>query len=198
MDNFPDTEKKVKSTISRYNSALQKEYEKFGYYRDGTGKRYLLFWLYFALNDLEKAEKYIEWYEKEFSDDIGEPIQKLCWSLLLYRMGKEKEATYRLADTMLFNLYLVPYVLGENVKPYRIWHSINYSEIGYLEVVPEELLEQITDDEKKWMESVYHSKEIREIRNRHIEIYHESETVDEFEKRKKLLDEARGLLNRLL
>jgi hypothetical protein len=198
MDSFPDTEKKIKSMISRYNSALKKEYEKFGYYRDGTGKRYVMFWLYFALNDLEKAEKYIEWYEKEFSDDIGEPIQKLCWSLLLYRMVKEEEATYRLADTMLFNLYLIPYVIGEDVKPYQIWHSINYSEIGYLEEIPEELLEKITDDEKRWMERVYHSKKIREIRNRYIEIYHEIETVDKFEERKKLLNEARGLLNRLL
>lgn len=60
---------------------------KFGFVHDGQGKRYLLFTLYFVLNDIEETKDYIEWYEKEFSDDIGEPIQKLCWALSFKENG---------------------------------------------------------------------------------------------------------------
>lgn len=198
MDNFPETEKKVKSTISRYRSALRKEYEKFGFYRDGSGKRYLLFSLYFVLNDLEKAKEYIEWYEEEFSDDIGEPLQKLCWALLLYRLGEEKEAKYRIADTMLSNLYLIPYLLGEKMGPYQFKHFTNFAEIGYLEYLPEEVFEHITDDEKEWTKDVYYSEDVKAIRDRHIEIMLEVDKKSEYKIRKKLLDEDRGLLNRLV
>jgi len=92
MYDFPETEKKLKSRISSYKSSLLTEKKKFGYVDDGAGKRYLLFSLYFVLNDLRETKDYIKWYAKEFSDDIGEPIQKLCWALSLRRMGDEMEA----------------------------------------------------------------------------------------------------------
>lgn len=197
MENFPETEKKVKSTISRYRSSLKKEYEKFGAYRDGSGKRYLLFWLYFVLNDLKKAKEYIEWYEKEFSDDIGEPLQKLCWALLLYRLGEEKEAKYRIADTMLSNLYLIPYLLGEKMGPYQFMHFTNFAEIGYLEYLPEEVFEHITDDEKKWIEKTYYFADISTIRDRYIEICKELDVTRDMEKRQRLIAEEENLLNKL-
>ena len=65
---FPDTEKKLKSTISRYRSALKRE-ESAGYISDGSGKRYMLFALYFVQNDLSASEQYVEWYEQHFPDD---------------------------------------------------------------------------------------------------------------------------------
>ena len=64
--NFPDTDKKLKSTISRYKSALNKEKKTHGHINDGAGKRYLLFALYFVLNDLKKSEGYFQWYKNSF------------------------------------------------------------------------------------------------------------------------------------
>ena len=81
MVTFPDTEKKLKNKISSYRSALNKELKEYDHINDGAGKRYLLFPLYFVLNDLKKSEKYFEWYKTVFKDDGGEPVQKLCWSV---------------------------------------------------------------------------------------------------------------------
>jgi hypothetical protein len=75
------------------------------------------------LNDLGKTANYIEWYEKEFSDDVGEPIQKLCWALSLRRRGNEAGAQNMLAETMLSNLYIIPAVLGQTIDEYDMWQA---------------------------------------------------------------------------
>lgn len=192
---FPDTEKKLKSRISSYRSALNKEKRDCGFISDGSGKRYLLFWLLFVLDDQSKSREYFEWYKTEFPDDIGEPIQKLCWALSLHRMDINDEAKYMLADLMLSNLYLIPVILGQDVQKYDIWHSSNYEEIDYVSYIPEEVEENIRGTDIKWMGTLYDSLEFRRIRERHIEIYHDLQHTKELGKRKVLLDESYSLLD---
>ena len=136
MINFPDTEKKLKSRISSYKSALNKEKKIYGSINDGAGKRYLLFTLYVVLNDLKKYEEYFEWYKIDFDDDFGEPIQKLCWAVSLYRMKHQGEAKYMLADLILSNLYMIPQILGQNIKEYDIWHSSSDGFMDYFDYTP--------------------------------------------------------------
>ncbi len=195
---FPETEKKLKSRISSYKSSMKKEKKEIGFISDGSGKRYILFSLYFVLNDLDKFEEYVGWYNEEFPDDVGEPIQKLCWSLGLYRANKTVEARFMLAELMLSNLYLIPHVIGENLKKeYEIWHSTNYHYLDYVDDLPEEVKESITKTEIEWMRECYNSLEFRRIRKRYIEIYHELLTVREIEERTVLLKEAYSLLSTL-
>ena len=195
MISFPDTEKKLRSMISRYKSALSKEKREHGYINDGSGKRYLLFYFYFILDDLNKSQEYFEWYKKEFSDDVGEPIQKLCWELSLYRMKKEDAAKHMLADAMLSNLYLIPSIMGQEVKEYDIWHSSSDEDIDYVEYVPEEIRKNIKDPEIQWMDTLFNSFEFRRIRKRYIEIYHDLQHTKQIEERTKLLDESYSLLD---
>lgn len=195
MFNFPDTEKKLKSRISNYTSAMNKEKREYGYINDSGGKRYLLFCLYFVLDDLVKSDQYFEWYKDEFPDDSGEPIQKLCWSLVLHRMGKDEEAKYRLGKLMLSNLYIIPQIIGKKVDEYDIWHSSNYQYVDYFEYIPEEIAKRISPSEVAWMLSLYDSFEFRRIRKRYIEIYHEIQGLKDIEARKKLLNESYSLLD---
>ena len=195
MYNFPETKKKLKSRISSYKSSLLKEKKKFGYVDDGEGKRYLLFPLYFVLNDIEETKDYIKWYEKEFSDDIGEPIQKLCWALILRRMGNELEAKKMLAETMLSNLYIIPKLLGHEIKEYDIRHSSSDQDIGYFSYLPKEVTASITEIETKWLRQEYDSPEFRHIRQRYIEIYHKLKFTKEVDERERLLSESHSLLD---
>lgn len=197
MFNIPDTEKKLKSRISSYKSALNKDKKIHGFVRDGGGKRYLLFCLYFVLDDLKKSEEYFDWYRKEFPDDAGEPIQKLCWTVSLHRMGKDNEAKFRLADLMLSNLYLIPHVLGQDIHEYDIWHSSNFEETYYIEYIPERVKENIRPEEIQWIKTLYQSSELVRIRKRYIEIYHELKNVNEVEARETLLKESYSLLDSL-
>src|SRR6056297_868358 len=116
MFTFPDTEKKLKNRITKYKKELQKEKDLTGYINDGFGKRYLLFCFYFVLGDFDNADEYFEWYKREFSDDIGDPIQQLCWALSLNRMGKDKEAKYRLANLCFQTFTSYPIYLAMRLR----------------------------------------------------------------------------------
>lgn len=194
---IPDTEKKLRARITGYKSALNKEKRTHGYVNDGGGKRYLLFPLYFVLGDMKRAAEYFDWYATEFEDDVGEPIQKLCWALCLHRMGRDDDARYRLADLMLTNLYLIPHVLGRPVDSLDIWHASNDAEPGYVEYLPDEVQQKISESELAWMTELYDSSEFVHVRERHIEIYGQLPSIQKTEDRRALLDEANGLIESL-
>ena len=197
MYNFPKTEKKLKSQISSYKSSLLKEKMKFGFVHDGQGNRYLLFTLCLVLNDIEETKDYIKWYEKEFSDDIGEPIQKLCWALSLRRMDDEVGARKILAETMLANLYIIPKLLDQEIAEYDIWHPSSDGYIGYADYIPKEVIASITEAETQWLRQQYDSLEFRRILKRYIEIYRKLKNTKEIGERSRLLEESYLLLDDL-
>jgi len=194
MFTIPDTETKLRARISSYKSALNKE-KRTGHINDGGGKRYLLFPLYFVLGDMKRAAEYFDWYTTEFEDDVGEPVQKLCWALGLHRLERDEEAHRRLADLMLTNLYMIPHLLGRPVEPFDIWHASNDAEPGYAEYLPDEVVQKITESELAWVAEQYDSPEFVRIRERHIEIYGILPTIKGMEERQALLDEADALID---
>ncbi len=197
MINFPETDKKLKSRISSYKSALNKEKKEYGSINDGAGKRFLLFMLYFVLNDLKKSEKYFEWYEAEFDDELGEPVQTLCWAISLYRMGKLDKARYALADSMLANLYIIPKLLGESIKKYDIWHSDSCGDFDYFDCIYDEILDAISKDDKNWIKEEYDSFVFQRIRQRYIGIFGQLQKTEDLHLRNKLLEESFSLLGQL-
>lgn len=197
MYKFPKTERGLRSRISAYRNSLKAEKRKFGFLDDGYGKRYILFWLYFVLGDLKDAQTYIGWYEKNFVDDIGEPVQKLCNTLLHFRLGKTNKAKYLLADLMLANLYIVPVVIGKDVKSHRIRFGSNYSDYEYADEMPIAVRNAITDKEKRWLSDMYESMEFHRYRKQHIEIHEQLENTEGYENRSLLVREMNDLLNDL-
>lgn len=187
---FPDSEKSLKQRISSYKSFLNKEKREHGFINDGAGKRYTMFPLHLLLGDSKKSELYIKWYESEFPDDSREPIQLLCWSIILKRSDKDKEAKYKTVELMLSNLYLIPKLIGKKISKYNMWHSSNCEEIEYLDYLPQQVIDSITKDELMWLEDQYNSFEFKRIRKRYIEIFSELQLTKDVESRTELLDEA--------
>jgi len=194
---FPSTKKKLSQRISSYMSSMKREKREHGFISDGSGKRYLMFTLLFLLDDIMKCQSYFDWYEKEFSDDIGEPEQVLCWKLLLKKMGMEEKAKYKLAELMLLNLYFIPKLIGKDIKKYSMWHSSNYVEPEYFDYTSSQIIEKITNDEKIWMNNCYDSFEFKRVRKRYVEIYTILPNEKDREKRGKLIDETSRLLELL-
>ena len=194
MTDFPTTEKALKQRISSYRRSLKKEKQIHDYIDDGYGKRYLLFYLYLLLGDYAKAQDYFDWYEKECADDVGEPIQLLCWSISLFRMGEQDKAKYRLAEAMLSNLYIIPFLLGREIKKYDMWHSSNYEAIDYIDYLPQQIIDVLDDADKNWITEHYDSFLFQRIRKRYVEIFHELDGLKGIEARSVLIDEADKLL----
>lgn len=198
MFNIPTTDKALRSRVSSYKSALKREKRDRGCINDGSGKRYILFYLYFILDDLKRSDDYFKWYHDEFPDDVGEPIQKLCWAITLYRMGEEGAATYRLADLMISNLYIIPRLLGRTVQEYPIWQASSDGALDYFDDIPAQVLAGIRSSEMAWMAGAYDSSQLCRIRERYLGIYGELKDTRGFEARSRLIDEAETLLDPLM
>ena len=139
MFEFPKEPKKIRARIRRYERKLRKEYEATGFYSDGYGKRYLLGPLYLLMGDLDGALKSYEWFAQTFPDDIGDPVQYLCWALALYRSGNLAEATLKLRQAMLSNLHLLPRLLGIEQDELDIGYYSNLFQKEDVEYIPPEI-----------------------------------------------------------
>ena len=190
---LPTEPKKIKARIRRYERAFVEERERLGAIHDGAGKRYRLGPLYLLLGDLQGALDSYRWFESEFPHDLGEVFQYLCWVLTLYRSGHRQQAVDKLIQTMLHNLYVIPFILGWDPEPLDIWHSSDWHEIGYLDYLDPAILRLITEEEKNWMREQYESPQFTAVRNRFIEIHRQLQDEKPGPKRSHLVREASRL-----
>lgn len=170
MSQFPSDPRKIKERIKRYEDDLRKEYKKFRYISDDSGRRYLIGPMYLLIGDILGAIKSFEWFEKEFSDDGGEPFHLLCWALSLYRSNDTVKATKKLCQAMLSNLYILPFLLNIEQPNLDMWHSSNLEGKDYIEHGPSELLRIRDEQALQWARELYQSDSFRKARERSIEI----------------------------
>ena len=184
---------KIKERIRRYERALQAERRREGDYRDGSGKRFLLGPLYLILGDLAGALKSFAWFEATFPDSTDEAPHVLCWSLALHRAGQEAKAQRMLRRTMLANLYILPRLLGLEVRRHDIWHGCNTAEPSYLSWVPAEYWALWSDAERRWAAELWQSEEFRNARERYIEQGHALKSLPPGAERNRVVDKIRRL-----
>ena len=161
---------KIQSRLRSYERRLRMEKKEYGRYRDGAGKRYQIGPFYLLLEDSDGALAAFRWFEKEFSDDTGDPGHLLCWSLALHRAGNHTGATRMLRQTRLSNLYLVPRLLDSPITKLDIWHSSNKAEPSYVEHIPEAYFRLWREADREWAAGLYSSQEFTSVRTRYIEI----------------------------
>ena len=190
---IPKTPKGLSSKITKIRSQLSAFKREYGFIDDGGGVRYYLFYLYFLLGDNRRSSEFLQWYKKEFPDDIGEPVQLLCWALILHRMGKD--ADYQLANTMLSNIYLLPHLFGNDINREDMWHFSNYAEPDFIGYMPERVSEAITENDLAWIRDKYNSESFRKVLKMHIAINKKLQTTPVGKKRSALVREEFSLLD---
>ncbi len=94
--------------------------------------------------------------------------------------------------------FMIPRLLGENIKTYDIWHSSSDADYDFYDYIYDEILSAITVDDKKWIKTEYDSAVFKSIRQRYIEIYGHFKNVIDMPLRKKLLNESYSLLDQLV
>lgn len=166
--NIPKTPRGLSNTITRIRTSLSTFKREYGWIDDGAGDRYYLAYLYFLLDDNRRSSEYLRWFKREFPDDIGEPIQMLCMSLMLHRMGKD--GSLMLGEAMCSNIYILPFILNEKTERVDMWYGCNYEEPDYLDEMPKEIVNAITDEDRQWIYEVCHSEKLQTVLQRLIEI----------------------------
>jgi tetratricopeptide (TPR) repeat protein len=196
-DLFPTEPRRIRERICRYERALKKELEE-GFGGDGYGKRFLLGPLYMLMGDIDGALASFDWYEKAYPGDSGEPYQYLTWALALFRGGRRQEAFNKLYQTMLQNLYLVPFLLGRNPRQLDMWHGSNFEWVEYAVDVPEELLNLWDDVAKQWAQEVMGHPAVMEKVTRYVDIHRELENKPPRSRRSALVNESFALKKALI
>ena len=196
-DLFPTDPKRIRERIRRYERALKRELEA-GYSGDGYGKRYLLGPLYMLIGDVDGALASFDWYEESYSDDGGEPYQYLTWALALFYGDRSQEAFNKLYQTMLENLYLVPFLLGRNPQPLDVWHGSSFGWIEYAVAVPQELLSLWDDVALQWAREVSEHPAVVEKVARYVAIHRELKSEPRGPRRSALVRESFALKTTLM
>lgn len=191
------SDKKIKATISRYKSIFKKELKEYGTYQDGYGKRYVMFELYYMLDEPEKFKEYEDWYKANFPNDIGETVQLICWALLLKRRECYDEARLKLAESMLSNLTLIPYLNGVGFDEIKANHLVDDFDMVLYDYFSDELKEKIQINNLEWINELYESGEFARIRDRYIEIEKLLNVTKEVKDRKPLVSEQYRLVKTL-
>ncbi len=188
---IPKTPKGIGNQITRIRSTLSAFKREYGFIDDGAGDRYYLFNLYFLLGDNRRSSEYLRWFQEQFPSDYGEPSALLCWALILHRGGKG--GVHMLGRTMLSNIYLIPYLLGEKTERVAMWHSSNWGEFDYIKEIPGRVLDAVTDEDKAWIRESYYSESFQKVLKRHIEINKALEILHPGEERSALVRELFSL-----
>ena len=194
MFDLPTDPKKIRVRIKSYERKLRQELKDHGCYRDGAGKRYFLGPLYLLMGDLAGAMASFTWFQKNFSDDAGEPGHRLIWALALHRAGKPEEATQKLREAMLLNLYMIPTLLGEDRPRVHMWHGCNEEWSEYLEEIPGAYFKMWDGEEVEWVRKLYLGEGFQAAERRWIQIHKELETERPGPRRRQLIDEASALM----
>ena len=168
MARIPKQPQKIKERLQSYERALRKEVKLYGAIDDSAGRRYELGVLYLLLGDVKGAVKSYKWTEQLAPDDMGEPFDHLCWTLALYRSGDMEAASAKLCQTMLINLYLIPFLIGVEQDPFNIWHGTNWAEKSYINYAPPEIFALWDEAAIDWARQTYQSPEFCAVLDRYL------------------------------
>jgi hypothetical protein len=104
--------------------------------------------------DVEGTLKHYKWFDRVFSDYIGELGQYLCWILAFYRSGDLKKAYAKFLQTLFMNPHVIARVIGIDYKlPYKPDSNIPTKE--WAEWVPDEFYDQDLRANPKERNSIY-------------------------------------------
>lgn len=167
MTPFPTDVKKLKTRIRSYEKSLLGEPD---FIDDSYGKRYLLGPMYLLADDVDGALKSFAWFKRTFPDDIGEPAQYLCWTIALLKNAHLEKATEKLWETMFCNLYLIPFLLGEDLVKNETRHGSNWEHPEYAKDTPEEYIALWSPENKLWAKEVFYSEKFITGREKYLQL----------------------------
>jgi tetratricopeptide (TPR) repeat protein len=186
-----DAEKaKCRARAARNRRALLNERKKFGSYDDGGGKRYLIGVDYVAAGETEKAIEYFRWFDREFSDDVGEPAFLLHWALAEFRAGNPQEASRRLKIAMISNPYMLALLAGQPQSQHPIWHGSNWELPEYLAQIDGQLAEP-SDEECGWISNEFQSAPFQTLLSEFLAVRQALLDEHDHDRRGRLLDRWR-------
>lgn len=127
-------QEKIRTIIREIKAALAADKKRWGgFYNDSRGLRYAPPALYLKLGDYSGGLRYLNWFKKNFPDDIGFPNFLFEWTIILFKSGKLKEAEQKAFQTFCSNTYLFDKYFNKEIQPIVKWEGSNLETVDYAE-----------------------------------------------------------------
>lgn len=190
----PKQIERFQSKIKQIRSALAAEKREFGFASDSRGLRYLPLEYYIKIEDYKGGLDYTRWFQKIFTDDIGFPDFLFEWSIILFKLGKLKEAERMVINTFRGNTYLLDKFFNRPVIKVEKWEGSNWETAEQAEYLQYSCSDKNLQDFSEWLDDFEKSENFRRVTDGFINIQKALKDEDNIDKRRQLLKDADRLI----
>ncbi|PKP17089.1 MAG: hypothetical protein CVU06_13560, partial [Bacteroidetes bacterium HGW-Bacteroidetes-22] len=122
----PKQIERIQTKIKMIRSVLTEEKRKYGGYHDGRGLRYAMPELYLSIQDFKGRLNYTGWFDKNFPDDIRNPIFLFKRTFILFKNNKLKEPDSKALKSYFSNSYLFGKFFDRPIIPIDKYEVSNF------------------------------------------------------------------------
>ena len=181
---------RVKGKIKKYKKALAADKKYWGgQYHDGQGIRYIIPEQFIKINDYKGGLRYLNWFDKNFSDDSGYPVFLFEWTFILFKCDKLIEAEKKAHHTFFSNTYLFDKFLRKEPLLLDKNESSNWEFQSLVDDLCYSSLETEFIEFAGWTEKVLSSRAFLDKANEFIEIERKLKTEPVGQKRTELVNQ---------
>ena len=113
----PKQQERIKNKIKRIKSELAADKKSWGgHYHDGRGLRYIPTSLYIQLDENTGGLRYVNWFDKNFPEDVGAPDVIFEFILILFKAKKLKEAEKKSNEVSRGDRFYTRYLFWKEKK----------------------------------------------------------------------------------
>ena len=191
----PKQQERIKSKIRQLKSALAADKNRWGgAYEDSRGLRYLPPALYIQLGDFPGGLRYLNWFNKNFSDDSGFPDFLFEWAVILFKAGRREEAERKAFQAFCRNTYLFDKFFGRPVVPVPKWEGSNLETPGFaIHHFDYSSKQENLCDFAAWLDKLTQAERFRRLSEKYIDIHRRLKNESDTETRHYLCRQAAQL-----
>lgn len=189
----PKQIERVQKKIKSIRATLAAEKRKFGCYDDSAGRRYLPPALYLKIEDYKGGMIYFRLFAKNFPDDMGWPDFLFEWTVVLFKVGKLKEAERKAMETHFSNTYVLDRFLGRPLDKTEKHEWGGWEKADFLELFSYSREDTRLADFAEWLEGFLDSEAFRGVRDRFLDAQRRLLDCKDDARRRELLEVVREL-----
>jgi hypothetical protein len=128
----PRQQEAARNKIKKIKAALAADKKRWGgFYDDSGGMRYMPPALYIKLEDYTGGLRYMNWFHKNFPDDIGYPKFLFEHMIILFKTGRRKEAEQKAFACFTENTYVFDQFFGRELVQEDNYEWSNMATMDY-------------------------------------------------------------------
>ena len=185
---------RIQLKIKKIKSELAADKRRWGgHYDDSRGLRYLPPQYYIKLEDYKGGLRYLNWFDKNFPDDIGSPDFLFESTVILFQRKKYKEAEKKAFETFCSNTYIFDMFFGKPIIAISKYEGSNIESPDFLIHFSYSCEQPFLAEFRIWLHTLISSTKFKEKCQKYIEIYTQLKDEHDIEKRKYLIQNAQNL-----